>query len=99
MGIGRAELGGGGGGGGGCKQPKIPPGGVKFVICIFGRGGGGPGDLETPLATPLSSISHSPSLLFNKNNPKLAVLIAEAIQVSLPRAHFLFSPQNGGLII
>ena len=46
-----------GGGGGVSKQLKIPPGGrfergCKISFIFFG-GGGGPGNLETPLATPL----------------------------------------------
>ena len=43
-------------GGGGFKQLKIPPGGgfgkeCKVSYILFGGGGGGPGNLETPLAT------------------------------------------------
>ena len=52
-GVGRAGLGG--------KQLKIPPGvglggGVKDTILERMGGGGGPGNLETPLATPLSTL-------------------------------------------
>ena len=45
-GVGRTELGGGGGsrGGGGSNHCRLP---------LFCGGGGGPGNLETPLATPL----------------------------------------------
>ena len=38
-------------------QLKIPPGGGfgrKFLIYFWRGGGGGPGNLETPLSTPLS---------------------------------------------
>ena len=46
-------------GGGGSKQLKIPPGGGFRRGCkisyLFLEGGGGPGNLETPLATPLKS--------------------------------------------
>ena len=40
---------------GGAKQLKIPPGG-EFGVCNISYiffGGGGAGNLETPLATPL----------------------------------------------
>ena len=52
-GVGRAEL----LGGGAPSSLKFLPGvglggGVKFLI-YFWEGGGGPGNLETPLATPL----------------------------------------------
>ena len=55
MGVGRPEL------GGGSKQLKIPPGGgfgsgCKMSYIFFWRGGvggGGPGNLEPPLGTPL----------------------------------------------
>ena len=40
-------------GGGGSKQLKIAPPIVKN--CFSGKGGGGPGNLGTPLATPLVS--------------------------------------------
>ena len=56
--VGRAEL--CLWGGGGSKQLKIPPGGrlgrgCKISYIFFGRGGGVfLGNLETPLATPLS---------------------------------------------
>ena len=60
MGIGRTEL---IGGGGGSKRLKFLPGvglggGVKFVIYFLGGRGGGPGNLETPLATPLVRVTN-----------------------------------------
>ena len=51
------------GGGGGSKQLKIPPGGgfgrgcnISYIFFLEVGGGGGPGNLETPLATPFWSI-------------------------------------------
>ena len=65
-GVGRTELGGGGflGGGGvpttvDCPPKRSPLGFTQLGLCIiffFFLGGGFPGNLETPLATPLASL-------------------------------------------
>ena len=63
-GVGRTELGGGGGSRGGgvpttvdCPPKRSPLGFAQLGLCIiFFWGGGVPGNLETPLATPLVGV-------------------------------------------
>ena len=61
-------------GGGGSKQPKIPPGtgfgkGCQISYIFFG-GGGGSGNLEPPLATPLPQDEFCPRLSDRRYGPR-----------------------------